>query len=350
MEQQAVPSAANGLVEPSIAGDNLAGRAISFAQKYKTPMSPMIYSVWYAYCARENKAINEALDLAMNTGQELTETTLKSLYTRYLSPEATSDKMDELGSNLGSVINDVTGVVEEKIKDHGVYSGALRSAKQTLAHGSSKADVSAVITKLHKVNQDHINSSRRLAVQLEKKRAEVAKLKTELLQLKRLSNTDYLTGLPNRRLLDDQVSQAIFDARQRKQQVAFIMGSVDNLTYVTNQFGMAVGDSVLRVFSEEIQRHLRGEQIAARFEGARFAALLPNAHSREAFAIAERVRKNFKTRDWVSEKTGTEIGVLTVSFGGTLLKSGEDREQLVMRADKLLTQVQHDTGDATLIE
>ncbi len=345
MDKKVKQVPADQIVQPKVAGDSVAARAIAFAQKYRTQLTPAVYAVWYTYCARENKAINASLDTAMNTDQPLSVSKLTGLYHEHLSPRAMSDELQDIGTDLTSTIGDVSNAVEANIKEHTAFSGKLRSAKQSLSYGTSKAEVTAVIASLHKANQDHIASAQKMTVQLEKNRAHVAKLKSELIEAKRTSNTDYLTGLANRRMLDDQLDNAIFEARQKKQRVSFLMASVDGLNEVTAKFGLTAGDNVVRAFAEELKKELRGAKMAARFEGARFAILLPNTHDREAFAIGERVRKAFRGREWVSEESGAEIGVLTASFGGAMLLQGENREKLVQRADEVLTRAQSKGAD-----
>ncbi|MEM1267497.1 MAG: GGDEF domain-containing protein [Pseudomonadota bacterium] len=338
-----------GLVTAEVAGDSVAARAIAFCEKYKTPPSPPVFAVWYAYSARENPAINEELDQAMNTGRPINDTVLITLYEEHLSPKAMSDVMVDAGRKLHSTIGEVSTAMERNIKDQTLFSGTLRSAKASLTHGTSKADVSAVITKLHKANQEHIATCQKMAVQLERKRAEVAKLKAELIEAKKASNTDYLTGLPNRRLLDDHMDDAIFHARQKDQKITLLMGAVDGIEGINMRYGLATGDNILRVFAEEIKKHLRTDHLAARFEGARIAILMPDTHDREAFAVAERVRKEFKACDWVSMQSGSEIGMLTASFGGGCLRSGERREDLILRSASLL-EAAHEEGDTIEIE
>ncbi|MEO0912186.1 MAG: GGDEF domain-containing protein [Pseudomonadota bacterium] len=345
MQKQVRQMSAEKTVQPAGRSDEVSARAIAFAQRHKTQLTPAVYAVWYTYSARENKKINAVLDTAMNTDKEITVAALTTLYNENLSPRAMSDDLQDIGTDLSSAIGAVSSAVEANIKEQTVFSGKLRSAKQSLSFGTSKAEVSAVIASLHKANQEHIATAQRMTVQLEKNRAQVSKLKSELIEAKKSSNTDYLTGLANRRLLDDQLDNAIFEAHQRKQKVSFLMASVDGLTDVTQKFGLTAGDNVVRAFAEDLKKELKGSKMAARFEGARFAILLPNTHDREAFAIAERVRKAFRNRDWVSDATGGQIGMLTASFGGALLESGETREVLIQRADQVLASIQAEGAD-----
>ncbi|WP_161862337.1 GGDEF domain-containing protein [Algicella marina] len=327
----------------------MSARAIAFAQHYGTELTPNAYAVWFAYCNRHNQVINTMIDKAMNTGRPITLDMLNTLYLEQLSPRAMSDEMVDIGSRMAATIGDVSEAVEEKIKAHTMFSGKLRSAKQSLSLGTSKAEVSAVIASLHKANQEHIVNAQKMGLQLEKNRAQVAKLKSELIEARRNANTDYLTGLANRRMLDDHIQTAIFEARQKKQRVCLVMAAIDGLEKVTKSYGMTAGDNVVVTFADELKKELTGSRVAARFEGARFAVLLPDTHDREAFAIAERVRKAFRERDWVSQETGEKIGQLTASFSGVMLNETETHGELFERADARLTRLQSGSGDTVRI-
>lgn len=348
--QQLRTNNGGNLVEPAIGGDTMAARAVAFAQKNSTPLTPQVFEVWYTYCARENKEINEQLDTAMNTGAPLTADMLTTLYHEHLSAKSMNDQLADIGNDLQHTIGSVSDAVEKNLKDQTDYTGSLRSVKQSLAFGTSKTEVTSVITRLHKVNQTHIASAQKLTVQLEKNRSQVSKLKSELIEAKKASNTDYLTGLPNRRMLDEHMDSALFDARQKKQKLVFMMGAIDGLSGVTSRHGLSAGDNVMKLFSNELKKQLRSNQMAARFAGARFAILLPDTGDREAFAIAERVRKGFKLLDWVSKNSGEEIGTLSISFGGSTLHPGEGREDLVDRSDKLLHKAQREGSDQTYLD
>lgn len=343
-----LPAQNHDLMAP-VGGNETAGRAIAFARKHETSLTPEVYHVWYVYAARESKAVNEALDTAMNTAAPLTEGFLTSLYHEHVSPRAMTDEMVDIGDRITSTIGDVTDAMDENMREHSVFSGSLRTARQTLLQGSSKRDVTEVIKELRRANQQHIQASQRLAMQLDKNRGHVAKLKSELIEARRASNTDYLTGLPNRRMLDEQLDQTMFEARQRGHDMAVLMGQVDNLDAVTRNWGLSAGDNVMRLFAEQIRKELKGNRFAARFAGAKFALVLPETSAQGGFLVAEAVRKRFKALDWMSKDSGEAIGTLCVSFGGTILRDGEGREDLVDRADKFLARAQSQGADRTVM-
>ena len=316
----------------------LAARAAGFAEKYETPMTPEVYWTWFVYATRRNETLNEMLDRAMNMGEPITEAALTDIYHQHLSPRSMSDDLHAIGRTLSSALGEVSDAVESNIKDSSAFSGALRSAKQSLVHGTSKREVSEIITQLHKANQQHIASAQRMQFHLEKNRAQVSKLERELLDVKRAANTDYLTKLANRRRLEEMLEDALFAARHKDQSVAFALGDIDGLQEINTKWGLSAGDNVLKVYANELGKSLTGNQLPARFSGAKFALLLPNTSGQGGVEIAESIRQSFKRIDWVSDDTGDQIGNLTVSFGVTELREGDTRERLIDRADKLLME------------
>lgn len=336
-------------IGPPLGNDEIAARAMNFAQRYRTPLTPQVYEVWYTYAARTNDAINAALDTAMNIDRPLDADALTTLHHEHLSPRSAGDELSSIGSDLARAIGSVSDAMDENMREHTVFSGTLRNVRTSLAHGSSKLEVSEVIRQLHKANQQHLQAAQRLGMHLEKSRAQVAKLKGELIEVKRASNTDYLTGLPNRRMLDEHLDRSIFTARQKSQPMTLLMATIDNLESVSRDHGIAAGDNVMQAFVTQLKTELRGTQVAARFAGAKFAVVLADSDASASFLVAEQIRKRFKALDWVSKETGARIGVLSVSFGGAQLKEGDGREALIERADQMATRAQREGMDRTII-
>lgn len=327
----------------------IAERAIGFAQKNKTRLIPEVFWVWYVYAERKNDQINEMLDTAMNTGQPITEASLCEIYHQQLSPRALSDDLNSIGKDLTSAIGEVSDSLDTNIKEHSAFSGNLRKAKSALVTSTSKREVSATLAQLHKVNQSHMASAQRMSVQLEKNRNKVSRLERELAEVKRAANTDYLTKLANRRRMDDLLDDALLVARHKQHAVTFAFGDIDGMEEVNQKWGMTAGDNVMKVYARELQRKLTGNQVPARFSGAKFALLLPNTTCEDALKLVEDIRVNFRNIDWVSDDTGEKIGNLTVSFGLTDLRTGDTKEKLINRADKLLMEAKHCGRDQVAI-
>jgi GGDEF domain-containing protein len=85
---------------------------------------------------------------------------------------------------------------------------------------------------------------------------------------------DELTGLPNRRLLQDRLSQAIARARRRNSAAALMFFDLDYFKRVNDSLGHVVGDQLLREIANRVSALLRDEDTAARIGGDEFVALL----------------------------------------------------------------------------
>jgi diguanylate cyclase (GGDEF)-like protein len=151
-------------------------------------------------------------------------------------------------------------------------------------------------------------------------------------ELEHLSHTDMLTGLNNRRYIEEQLSQQCSAARRRHEPVAVVLFDIDNFKRVNDDYGHPVGDLVLREFARRLRSELRAEDIACRWGGEEFLVILPRAGLDDALATAERIRKIVEATPMSA--WGHQVGV-TVS-GGCAIGPDDSPESLVKHADVLL--------------
>ncbi len=90
---------------------------------------------------------------------------------------------------------------------------------------------------------------------------------------------DALTGLPNRRLLDDRLAQAVHLARRRARQLAVLLMDLDNFKQVNDTLGHAAGDAVLREVALRLRRCVRKPDTVARHGADEFAVVLSDLHA-----------------------------------------------------------------------
>lgn len=162
----------------------------------------------------------------------------------------------------------------------------------------------------HALDQEKVSSKR----QLESRIAEqTRRLLEENRELSRLSLTDALTGLPNRRALTEAFAREAARARATGQALSIALLDVDHFKRFNDTHGHAAGDQCLRVVAREIRQHLpRTGDLAVRWGGEEFCLLLPNTQLEGALIVAERVRLAIQAArvDW-----GRAEASVTVSFG-----------------------------------
>ena len=110
-------------------------------------------------------------------------------------------------------------------------------------------------------------------------------------QLDRESRTDELTGLPNRRLLDEVLHREFERARRHGMPMTAVMADLDGFKTINDSLGHSTGDTVLRELASALTETLRATDIAGRYGGDEFLAILSNTHREGAAVFADRWRR-----------------------------------------------------------
>ena len=151
--------------------------------------------------------------------------------------------------------------------------------------------------------------------------------------IRELMLTDTLTGVPNRRHLNDRLEMELARQARYDQPLSVILTDIDRFKHVNDTYGHAAGDAVLKAFARTLESSIRGSDFLARYGGEEFVLLLPNTGIEEATAFAERMRE--ATRGIHIPETPIAI---TASFGVTLARRGERMAEVLSRADEAMYQ------------
>ncbi len=170
--------------------------------------------------------------------------------------------------------------------------------------------------------------------------AAVALEKSELWEqskeLKRISITDDLTGLLNRRYFQERATEEIERSRRYHEPLSLAMIDVDDFKLYNDRRGHAQGDTVLVRVGTELRKGTRTVDIVARYGGDEFAILSPATGKEQAVQLFERIRKAV-TGHVTGESCQPESGGLSISIGvASLPEDAGTLEDLVNAADKAL--------------
>jgi len=155
--------------------------------------------------------------------------------------------------------------------------------------------------------------------------------------LTRQSIRDPLTGLFNRRYLEESLAREISRCQRRKLSLVVLMLDLDHFKSFNDQHGHPSGDTLLSAFGRLLQAHCRAEDIACRFGGEEFTLILPEAEQdvglKRAWAIAS------ATAQMVVTHQGGPLGRVTTSIGLAMMpEHGTTAAALLEAADKALYQ------------
>jgi diguanylate cyclase (GGDEF)-like protein len=166
----------------------------------------------------------------------------------------------------------------------------------------------------------------------------LAQLREQSEAFGRQAREDALTGLANRRSLDEELARA-FDAAVRAQSpLAFALLDVDHFKRINDTYSHAAGDAALRAVATAVREGLAGEGVVARWGGEEFAVLFAGVPLEQARERCEQVRRAIESLDCGDFAPGWK---LTIS-GGVADRTGlAHYEKLVSRADALLYEAKH---------
>lgn len=162
--------------------------------------------------------------------------------------------------------------------------------------------------------------------------------KTE--ELKKLTITDPLTGLLNRRYLYERLKDEVARSERHGYPLSLLMLDLDGFKYCNDTFGHLFGDKTLKVIAETILNTVRTMDIVARYGGDEFMVILPETDESLAIDIAERLRNNVAKKVVLTQtqnSAGEEPRTLTASIGiACYPEHGETVELLLENVDKAL--------------
>jgi diguanylate cyclase (GGDEF)-like protein len=145
-----------------------------------------------------------------------------------------------------------------------------------------------------------------------------------------MARTDHLTGLLNRRAVEDTFARELVRSHRYRRELSCMLLDIDHFKRINDTAGHASGDHVLRLMGQLIGGRIRGVDSAARWGGEEFLVILPETSLKGASELAEALRV------LVEGTTFSVVPHVTVSIGVAEVGVDESAEQAVARADKNL--------------
>ena len=154
-------------------------------------------------------------------------------------------------------------------------------------------------------------------------------------ELEQAASTDGLTGLRNRRWMNDAFKRQLDRAKYEDHKPAsLVLVDLDQLKETNDRGGHLAGDAIICRLASVLLRHLRPQDLLARYAGDEFCLLLPGTPGPVALRVAERLRVAVEKEVWVD--VGMGVMRATISCGVASGETGTSLEDLIDQADKAL--------------
>lgn len=159
-------------------------------------------------------------------------------------------------------------------------------------------------------------------------------LQRKSIELERLSITDCLTGINNRRKFDEDIKNESLRASRYKHTISLLLIDIDDFKDVNDTYGHPFGDIVLKSLTTVFQLSIRETDIASRYGGEEFAIILPETDYETAQIVSERIRSNVEKRRF---SPGSDELCITVSIGlSTISSENIDPSKIIQLTDECL--------------
>jgi diguanylate cyclase (GGDEF)-like protein len=199
---------------------------------------------------------------------------------------------------------------------------------------SLSTSLRSLVRRLGLAEEDVVAARRQASDATERMEEKTRRLGEDLSEMRRLADTDILTGLLSRRAFNVFADDAYQHHLRYKRGVALLMIDIDFFKRVNDTFGHAAGDEVIRAVGAQISNAIRTTDKAARFGGEEFVVMLKEIEPPAVFALAERIRHSIAEQP--VDHRGSPIHI-TVSIGIAILsRTDRDIGDAIERADRAL--------------
>jgi diguanylate cyclase len=309
--------------------------ALPLMSRYRVPVTPQNYAVWYEHVAGTNLPLKEAIDALTAADESIDEEVTADLYRKFVDPTDMS-RFDEAQQALRSLAESVTSSLVSVNGEVSKYEESLKECSSQLAGNMNPEEFKTLVCNLEASTHRMSAGSHDLQRHLEESRREAEALREELAKARAEAKTDAMTGLANRKGFDEAIGKLRAAAERSLSDACLLICDIDKFKSINDTYGHLFGDKVIKAVADVLSKQTKGKDLASRFGGEEFVVLLPETDVEGAVAVAESIRSTIENSRVVRPKTGEEVRRLTISIGVTRFVEGEQVKETISRADEAL--------------
>lgn len=248
--------------------------------------------------------------------------------------------LSEAKVTLKQMVTSLITNIEELTDTTGEYQNKLEQYSEKISNTDDIKELNQLLvlimeetSQMQKSTLNYRNDFLAARAEVSLAQNKINQLETELHEMGEKVHEDHLTGILNRRGLDNAFDRETSRSLRHQVPLCFALLDIDNFKLLNDTHGHQVGDDALVYLVESIKETTRPEDIVSRYGGEEFVILLPNTNLEEAVHILSRIRRNLTKKFFLHENKRL---LITFSAGVAQLQPGESQESIFKRADEAL--------------
>lgn len=301
--------------------------------------TPANYEFWYRYATRSDPELVEAVDAVMRTMGRVSSRAMENIKREIFGAQVEPDLADLLAKTQDQ-LGQMGRYVEHADIDARNYSRALNAGREGMAEGMAgdgeNGGQAALLAEMVNATSAMIEKTETLEKRLAASTGEIDTLRKDLVTAQSESRTDALTGLHNRKAFNAYLEAQAARAMADRKPLCLAFCDIDHFKKFNDTWGHRLGDEVLRLVGQSLEKLCHGIGYPARYGGEEFVIVLPGRDLQAAHDICEQVRDFIASRTVRAKGTQKEVGRITLSLGIAQLTLRDDPSDLIERADQAL--------------
>lgn len=312
-------------------------QVIQFIGQNRLAAIPVNYTVLYEFFSDAHPLLNQSLNEAISNKTIITDELMQQWFDTFLMGQDLIE-LSQSQSELHRIANQLTAITAQAEGDVSKFDSSLTECKNELRETTDNTSLTSVVSML-------MNSTSLMQLAMEQMNEQILASKQEISSLQERLDiatveaiTDPLTGLLNRKGLEIGIKRALSDQVQSACCPCLLILDIDHFKVINDTYGHAIGDRAIKLVADTLKNQIKGKDTASRYGGEEFAVLLPQTEIKNAWTVAENIRRSIEAIKIKRVGDDTELCRMTISIGLAEYQPSMSIADFIEKADIALYQ------------